>query len=117
MNTSTATARIAQAEDAASQVLDAERVALAEIEQCERQALQLVHDSRVRAEIVRQRADARIERVRARMTAAAGIRQQRICSETTSLVADQGTGATLLAPLDHAIIRVVEEIVGASESS
>jgi vacuolar-type H+-ATPase subunit H len=117
MNTPAVTARLAQFKDAASHVLEAERAALAEIEHCKRQALQLVADSRARAELVHTRAEARIESVRERMTAAAGIRQERICSETASLVGDKRTDVAILAPLDHAIVRVIEEIVGISESS
>ena len=115
------TARLAQTEDAASLVLEAERAALAEVEHYKRKMLGLVAASCLRAELVHKRNEARIERLRERMTAAAQLRQVQISNEMEALagalVGDMDTDASTLALLDGAIARVTEELAGISESS
>ncbi|MBI4291937.1 MAG: hypothetical protein HY661_10695 [Betaproteobacteria bacterium] len=117
MRSPAATTRPTRAEEAASRVLEAERAALAQVEQCKLQALQLVAEGRAHAELVRKRAEARIERLRERMTVAARLRQERIRSEMAALERDMGTDASVFAALDRAITRIIEELAGTSESS
>lgn len=117
MRTSAVAARLTQAEDAASLVLEAERAALAEVEQYRLQMLRLVATSCLRAELVRKRAETRIERLRERMQAAARLRQERIDSELQTLACDMATDSPDLALLDSAIHRVAEELAGLPESS
>lgn len=85
MSTPAVTARLSRTEDLASLVLETERAALAEVEQCQRQALKLVAASRLRAERVHQRSEIRIERLRGRMTAAAQARLLQIGGEIAAL--------------------------------
>lgn len=117
MRTPAVTARLAQTEDLASLVLEAERAALAEVEDYRRQMLRLVAVSWLRAELVRKRTEARIKRLREQMTAAAQVRQVRISSEMEALAGDMDTDISTLALLDSAIARVTEELAGISESS
>ncbi len=105
-------ARLAQTEDVASLVLEAERVALAEVEHYQRQTLQLVAASCLRAELVHKRTAARIKRLRERMTVAAQLRQVRIGSEMAALAGDLGADSSSHALLDSAIARVTEELAG-----
>lgn len=117
MSTPAATARLAHAEDAALRVLEAERAAFAQIEQCKRQSLRLVAESSARAEQVRRRAEARIERLRERMCAAARLRLERMSGEMDALALDTGTGESTVSLLDRAIARLTEEIAGLSQAS
>lgn len=115
MRTPAVTTRLAQSEDAASLVLEAERAALAQVEQYRLQTLRLVATSCLRAELVRKRADTRIERLRERMQAAAELRQERIDSEMQAMACDTAPDSPELAPLDRAIHRVAEELAGIPE--
>lgn len=115
MSPSAVIARLAQSEEGASLVLEAERVALAEVEHCRLQRLRLVAVSWLRAELVHRRAEARIERLRERMSAATRVRHTRISSEMAALAADTGADTAILALLDTAIARVTEELAGISE--
>ena len=117
MRTPAVTARLAQSEDAAALVLEAERAALAEVEQYRLQMLELVATSRLRAELVRKRAETRTERLRERMKSAAQLRQERIDCEMQAMACDPGTDAPELALLDSAIDRVAGELAGPPESS
>lgn len=108
-------ARLAQSEDGASLVLEAERVALAGVELCRLQALRLLAASWLRAELVHKRTEARTERLRERMSAATRVRHKRISSEMAALAADTGADTAILALLDSAIARVTEELAGISE--
>ena len=110
------TARLAKTEDVASLVLEAERVALADVEQCKRQALRVVAVGLLRAELVHKRSEARIRLVRERMKVAAGIRQLQISSDMEALAGDTGADVSILALVDSAIARVAEELAGISES-
>lgn len=101
--------------DAVYAVLEAERAALAEVENYKLQTLQMVDASRLRAEQLHQHTETRIERLHERMIAAAHDRQARLSREMASLARD--TDGSLLAPLDHVIARVIEELVGIPESS
>ena len=116
MRTPAVAARLAQSEDAAAFVLEAERAALAEVEQYRLQMLRLVATSCLRAELVRKRAETRIERLRERMQAAAQLRQERISCELQALACETGTDSSDLALLDSAIHRVAEELAGLAES-
>lgn len=115
MRTPAVTAHLAQSEDAASLVLEAERAALAEVEQYRMQMLRLVATSCLRAELVRKRADTRMERLRERMKAAAQLRQERIDSEMQAMACDAAPDSPEFAPLDSAIHRVAEELAGIAE--
>jgi hypothetical protein len=117
MRTPTLTARRAQAEDTVSLVLEAERAALTAVEHYRRQMLQLVAISWLRAELVRKRTEARTQRIRERMKAAARVRQESIGSEIEALAGDMGKDLSMLAPLDAAVSRVTEELAGVPESS
>jgi hypothetical protein len=117
MRSPAATTRPTQAEEAVLRVLEAERTALAQVEQCRLQALQMADECRARAERVRKRTEDRIEQLRERMTVAARLRQERIHSEMAALERDMSTDASVLAALEEAIARVTEELAGASESS
>jgi hypothetical protein len=117
MRTSAITARLAQAEDAASLVLDAERAALAAVEHCRRQALQLAVISCLRAELVRRRTETRIQHMRERMKAAVRLRQESIDGEIEALEGDKGTDLSVPAPIDDAVYRVSEELAGVVKSS
>ena len=117
MRTSAVTARLAQSEELAALVLEAERAALSEIEQFKRQTLRLVVTSWLRAVLVHKRTQARIKRLRERMTAKAQLRQARISCEMQALAGDIGEEASVLAALESAIARVTEELVGTSELS
>ena len=116
MKTPAATSRLVQAEDAACHVLEAERAALADVELCKHQALQLVAESRVRAEQVHKHNEARIERLRQRAEMAARARQERINGEIAALASDMGTDASVLATLGGAITRITDELAGDSAS-
>lgn len=111
-STSAVSARLAQVEAAASDVLAAERAALAHIEHCKREALRLVADSGACTELIHKRTEARIERLRERMRAAAQLRQQRIRSEMAALASDIGTDASMLTVLDAALALIVDELAG-----
>ena len=117
MRTPAITTRLAQTEDVASFVLEAERAAFSEIEHFKRQTLLLVATSWLRAALVHKRTEARIKRLRERMTADAQVRRMRICCEMEALAGDIGEDESLLAPLDGAIVRVTEELAGISELS
>ena len=117
MRTPAVTARLAQSEDDASLVLEAERAALAEVEHYRLQMLRLVATGCLRAELVRKRAETRIQRLRERMQAAAQLRHERIDCEIQALACDPGTDSPDLALLDSAIHRVAEELAGLPESS
>jgi hypothetical protein len=117
MRTPAVTARLAQAEDAASLVLEAERAALAEVEHYRLQMLRLVATSCLRAELVRKRAETRVQRLRERMKATAQLRQERISCDMQALACDPGSDSPELALLDSAIHRVAEELAGIPESS
>ena len=112
MNAPVSAARLAQTENAASNVLEAERAALAQVELCRQRALQLVAESKASAELVRMRTKDRIERLRQRMAAGARLNQERIHGETAALASDMGTAAPVLATLDRAIALIVDELVG-----
>ena len=117
MRTPAVTARLAQSEDDASLVLEAECAALAEVEQYRLQMLELVATSRLRAELVRKRAETRVQNLRERMNAAAQLRQERIDSEMRAMACDTAADSPELALLDSAIHRVAEELAGIPESS
>jgi hypothetical protein len=117
MCTPAVTAHLAQTEDVASLVLEAERAALSDMENFKRQTLLLIVTSWLRAALVHKRTEARIKRLRERMTADAQARHVRVCCETEALATDIGDDASLLAPLDSAIVRVTEELAAISESS
>ncbi|MDD5176169.1 MAG: hypothetical protein PHQ05_07095 [Sterolibacterium sp.] len=103
--------------DAASLVLEAERVALAEVEHYKHQMQELVAESSLRAEQLHKRTEARIKRLHERMTAAAQLRQAQINSEMVALEGEMVTDGSTSAPLDSAIVRIAEELAGISESS
>lgn len=103
--------------DAASLVLEAERVALAGVEDCKHQAAQLVATSRLHAELAYQRTEARIKRLHEQMAAAAQRCQMQISSEMAALANNVGTDGSIPATLDDAIARVTAELAGIPESS
>ena len=117
MRTPAVTAHLAQTDDVASLVLEAERVALAQVEHCNRKALCLIATAWLRAELVHKRTDVRIKRLRERMVAAAQLRQRRISSDMEALAGDMGEDASILALPDSAIARVSEELAGIAASS
>jgi hypothetical protein len=117
MSTPAVAARFAQIEDVASLVLVAEQTALAEVERCSRQALRLVAESRLQAEWLHKRTEARIERVRQRMKAAAQARQVEIAGEMAALAGDPGSEGPALELLDSAITLLAEELAGVAGSS
>jgi hypothetical protein len=117
MRTPAIAARLAQTENAASLVLEAERAALTEVEHYRLQMLRLVATSCLRAELVRKRAETRIQRLRERMKATAQLRQERISCEMQAVAGVVGTDSSKLALLDGAIHRVAEELAGTAESS
>jgi len=110
-------ARLVQNEDAASLLLEAERAALAGVGHCERQALLLVAASWLRAELLHKRVEDKIERLRARMAAAAQRSQLRMVEEMAALAGDVSADASMLALLDSAVDRITQELAGISESS
>ncbi|TRZ99526.1 MAG: hypothetical protein D4R84_01790 [Rhodocyclaceae bacterium] len=110
-------ARLAQTEDVASLVLEAERAALAEVENFKLQTLRLVATSWLRAELVHKRTEARTRRLRQRMTTVAQLRQQQISSEMEALAGDKDTDGSIPAALDSAIGRVTQELAATPESS
>lgn len=109
--------RLVPGGDAAAIVLEAERVALAEVEQYQRQMQELVAASFSRAERLQQRTEARIRRCRQQMTAAAQRRQVQISNELAALAGDMGADASILPPLEDAVARVIAELAGIPESS
>lgn len=117
MNKPAAAASLLQTEDAAVCLLKAERAAHAEIELCRRDALRLVVTSWLRAELLHKRTEARIERLRERMTHAAQARQIRISTEMAALASDSGSDGVDLAAIDASIALIIEELVGALASS
>ena len=116
MSTPAVAARLAQTKDVAGLVLEAERVALAQVDDCRLQMLRLVAVACLRAELVHKRAQARIQRFRERMSMTARLRQVRIGSEMAALAGDSGTDVPALALLDGAVARVAEELAGIPES-
>ena len=117
MITPAVAARLAQEENVASLVLEAERAALAEVEHYRRGTLLLVAASWLRAELVHKRAQAKIKLLRERMAIAARVRQVQISRDMEALAGDTGTNVSILALVDSAIARVTEELAGISESS
>ena len=115
MCTTAVSARLAQADDIVSRVLEAERVALVDVESFKRQTLRLVTVSCLRAVLVQKRTAARIKRLRERMTADAQLRRARISSEMEALQGDIGVDVSLIAPIDSAIARVTAELAGIPE--
>ncbi len=116
MRRSAVTARLAQSEDVAALVVEAERAALAEVEQYRLKISDLVAASRLRAELLHQRTGARIERLRERMAAAAQLRRAQMDGEMETLAGEHDTDVSTLARLDTAIARVAEELAGFQES-
>lgn len=108
---------LAETEDAARQLLEAERDTLVEIERCRRQGLQLVAVAWLRAELVRRCGQARVQRLSERMRTAAMLRQQELSRRSEALAGDPGADASVLLRLDTAIDRVIEELVGIVEPS
>ena len=117
MCTPAVAARLAQTEDVASLVLEAERVALAEVYHFKLQMLRLVAASWLRAELVHKRTEVRTERLRQRMRAAAQVRQAQLSSEMEALAGDMDADGAIPALLDRAIGRVTEELAAIPESS
>ena len=117
MRTSAVGAYLAETGDPASIVLEAERAALADVESFERQTLRLVTVSCLRAVLVQKRTEARIKRLRERMTTDAQLRRDRIRSEMEALEGDISVDISLVPSLDSAIARVTAELAGISESS
>ena len=117
MRTSAVGAYLAETEDPVSIVLEAERAALADVESFRRHTLRLVTVSCLRAVLVQKRTEARIKRLRERMTTDAQLRRDRICSEMEALAADTGVDISLVPSLDKAIAGVTAELAGISESS
>lgn len=115
MSTPAVTARLSQTGDIASLVLEAERSALAGVEQCRQQALGRVAASRLQAKRVHRRGEARIERLRGRMAATAQARLAQIGGEIAALSGAMGASVPTLAPLDAAIARMTEELAGSPE--
>ena len=117
MCTSLASARLAETQDPASIVLEAEHVALADIETFKRQTLRLVAVSCLRAVLVQKRTQARISRLRERIRTEARLRCDRVCREIEALEADVAVVPCDPAALDKAISSVVAELFAVSGSS
>jgi vacuolar-type H+-ATPase subunit H len=115
-NSTAVGARLAQGDAAASRVLEAERAALAGVEQCKREALHLVSEARTRADWIHERTESRIERLLGHMEATARRRQERIRGEVAALAQDAGADSSVLANLDAAIALIVAELTGGPES-
>jgi len=101
---------IIDAERAASRVLEAERAARAQVEQCEQQCARLIAETQTRGTALHARTEARIERLRERMKAAAHTRLDRIHTEEAVLAAD--TAISIPAHLDAALEQLVAEMTG-----
>ena len=107
---------LAPSGEAVSFVLEAERIALAEVEQYKLQMQELVAASSLCAERLQRHTEARIRRCREHMTAAAQLRQMQISNEMAALAGDMGADGSILPPLDDAIARVIAELAGIPES-
>jgi hypothetical protein len=116
MTRSGATALIAHTKEAASRVLEAERSALAQIEQSAREASQLIALGTIWAEQVQQRTEARIARLRQRMRQSSHLREERILKELAALDADLAQDVPAPTTLDSALRQIADELVGRCES-
>jgi F0F1-type ATP synthase membrane subunit b/b' len=112
MNTPRSASPIVEAEAAASRVLEAEHTARAQVAQCEIEAARRVSDANTRAQALRERTEARIARLSARMTAQAEERLQQIRTAQELLAGETGADAATLARLESAIGNLVSEIAG-----
>jgi len=117
MRTSALTAPLSQTGDAASLVLEAERAALTEVEHYRLQMLRRVATSGLRAELVRKRAESRVQRLSEQMKATAQLREEWINAEIQALAVVTQIDSSKLALLDSAIRRLAEELAGVPESS
>lgn len=117
MGIASVAARRAETTNPVSIVLEAEQAALSGVEHFRRQTLQMLVTSALRAVLVHKRAEARIERLRQRMTADAQLRRGQIACEMTALEVDMSVDKAPLMPMDNAIARVAAELAGVSESS
>ena len=117
MNTPRSASPIVEAEAAASRVLEAEHAARARVVQCELQAVRRVDEANARAQALRERTEARITRMSARMTAQAEERLRQIRTEQERIASETGADAATLARLDAAIDNLVAEIAGAEATA
>ncbi len=101
---------VIDAERAASRVLEAERAARTQVEQCEQQCARLIAETQARGTALHARTGVRIERLRERMKTAAHTRLDRIRAEEAALAADTAIG--IPAPLDAALDQLVAEMTG-----
>jgi vacuolar-type H+-ATPase subunit H len=100
----------AVAEAAIARVLQAEQDARVAIEQCERDAASLVADARRRSREVAERAEARIARLQARMSAAAARRLEAIEREAAALAADRSPDPALRSRIEGAVAALAAEL-------
>lgn len=113
MNTPRSASPVVEAEAAASRVLEAERAARAQVAQCGLQAVRRVDEANARAQALRERTEARIARMSARVTAQAEERLRQIRAEQERITGETGADAATLTRLDAAIDNLVAEIAGA----
>ncbi|MEO6319669.1 MAG: hypothetical protein ABIR56_03330 [Polaromonas sp.] len=81
------TVAIRSAEDAIERVLEAERDALATVSLCQEQAARIVAEARLRARRIAERADARIDAMRAASQASVAAEVARLDAEAQALAA------------------------------
>jgi len=115
MRTPAPTARLAQTDEVASLVLQAERAALSEIEHFKLQTRRLVVVNCLRAVLVHKRTEVRIRRLRERMSANAQLRRAQICGDMEALAVDAVQDISSLAPLHSAIDKVSAELAGIAD--
>ena len=112
MNTPRRASPIEHAELAATRVLEAERTARAQVLRGEAEAARRVDEANAGAQALRERTEARIEHLSARMTGQAQQRLDRIRTERERVAGETGADAATLVRLELAIDKLVEEITG-----
>jgi vacuolar-type H+-ATPase subunit H len=100
----------ALAEAAIARALQAEQDARAAIEQCERDAANLVADARRRGREVAERTEASIARLQARMSAATARRLEAIEREAAALATDRSSDAALRGRIEDAVAALAAEL-------
>jgi hypothetical protein len=117
MNTLHSGSPIVEAEAAASRVLEAEHAARAQVAQCEIEAARRVSEANARAQALHERSEARLARLKTRMSVQAQKRLHQIQTELELLAGETGADATVLARLASAIEKLISEIAGVASES
>jgi vacuolar-type H+-ATPase subunit H len=117
MSTPRRPSHVLEAEDAVSRILEAERIARAQVTQCESEAARLVGEANAKAQLVRDRTAARVERLSARLASQAQERLAQIHTERERLASETGADPATLTRLQAAIGKLVVEIAGGDAKS